>query len=54
MRCCSSANDFLFASIDEVIKTLLEAFLLVVLGRVRLPAGFPLDIDPDDRHPGGA
>ena len=26
-----SANDFLFASIEEVIKTLLEAFLLVVI-----------------------
>ena len=25
------ANDFLFASIEEVIKTLLEAFLLVVI-----------------------
>lgn len=44
-------NDFLFASINEVLKTLIEAFILVFLVVFIFLAGLPLDADPGDAIP---
>jgi len=46
-----NANDFLFASIHEVIKTLLEAFVLVYRG-ICVLAGFAFYVDSGYRYSG--
>lgn len=45
-----NANDFLFASMHEVIKTLIEAFYFGIRRSVYLPTGFPLHFDTIYRH----
>ena len=47
-----NANDFLFASIHEVIKTLIEAFIFGVLCSVCLLARFPFNVDSRYRYSG--
>ena len=39
-------NDFLFASIHEVVKTLVEAFNLGIHRGIRVPAGFAFNAIP--------
>ena len=47
-----SANDFLFASIHEVVKTLIEAFILVFYRSIYLLAGYAFYVDSGDCHSG--
>ena len=49
-----NANDFLFASIHEVLKTLLEAFVLVFISGIYLLAGFSFYLDSDHCNSGSA
>ncbi len=46
-----SANDFLFASIHEVVKTLIEAFILIYRS-IYLLARYAFNFDSCDCHPG--
>ena len=47
-----NANDFLFASIHEVLKTLIEAFILVFIRSIYLLAGFAFYLDSDHCYSG--
>ncbi len=43
---------FVKISIHEVVKTLVEAIILVFLGNVPVPAKLPRDADPNHRRTG--
>ena len=49
-----NANDFLFASIHEVLKTLIEAFILVFIVVYIFLQDFTFHIDSDYRHSGSS